>query len=94
MMPGMKRYSTSLNAYFIEELESFYQTVNGEPLDLNVLQFLTSNFQVNAQGDLNREGFMQFYLEQTAGDATETWHDLEKLGFDSNLKVIDGRYNK
>jgi len=77
-----------------KELEAFYQTVNGEPLNPAVVDFLTRNFSIDSKGHLTREGFMEFYLSQTAGEPSETWNDLEKLGFDKQLNPVDARYKK
>jgi len=75
-------------------LEAFYQTVNGEALSASVVDYLCSNFEVDDKGHLTRIGLMEFYLSQTRDDSGETWHDLERLGFDAQLKEKDTRYHQ
>ncbi len=50
-----------------KELDTFYRTVNGNPIDKKTVMFLKQHFSINKKGFLTEEGFMEFYLSQTAG---------------------------
>jgi Ca2+-binding EF-hand superfamily protein len=74
------------------ELNNFWQTVNGEPIDKQSLQFLQRHFEHDRRGRLTHTGLLQLFLSQTAGNPQETWKDLLKLGWDNHLEPIDDRY--
>lgn len=50
-----------------KELDAFSLVVNGRPIDAKTIQFLRSHFHTNRKGHLTLEGFLDFYLSQTAG---------------------------
>jgi Ca2+-binding EF-hand superfamily protein len=79
-------------AWKTSELNEFYVAVNGENVDDTTINFIRGHFTTTSHGHLTLEGFLELYLSQTAGSAEETWKDLSKLGFDSNLKEVDNRY--
>lgn len=66
------------------ELNDFHMVVNGSPIEESTIDFLLTNCESDDKG-LTLNGFIGFYVAQTAGDPDETWKDLGNLGYDREL---------
>ena len=53
-----------------------------------IKQEIRDNFEVDKDGFLTLNGFIQMYSLQTTADEEETYKDLHRNGFDRNLKPI------
>jgi len=71
------------NALNIAELSEFILKTNGNRPPRSVLQQIVKTFSPSRMNDrLTLEGFMEFYLQQTLDEPSETRKDLETHGFD------------
>lgn len=71
-----------------EELDDFARTCNGKPFDKNSKEEIKENFEVSEEGWLTLKGFIEMYHLQTSAEESETWKDLEKLGYNKQLQKI------
>ncbi|KAJ3070204.1 hypothetical protein HDU99_002726 [Rhizoclosmatium hyalinum] len=71
------------------ELERFAVATNGEKFEESAIEELKKSFNVNANGDLTRAGFLEMYQLQTLSDPSETWRDLIKHGYSIQIKLIN-----
>jgi hypothetical protein len=46
---------------------------------------------LNSKGYLTLKGFLQMYNLQTSSEPEETWKDLQKHGYDTQLKLVASR---
>eukprot|EP01112_Ceratiomyxa_fruticulosa_P019027 TRINITY_DN6160_c0_g1_i1.p1 TRINITY_DN6160_c0_g1~~TRINITY_DN6160_c0_g1_i1.p1 ORF type:complete len:160 (-),score=52.85 TRINITY_DN6160_c0_g1_i1:40-519(-) len=72
-----------------DEINNYFKACNdGKPIDEDSLQQIRENFidSEKKEKNLTFGGFVSMYCMQTGGDESETWKDLEKLGYDENLK--------
>ncbi|KAF9168304.1 hypothetical protein DFQ27_002392 [Actinomortierella ambigua] len=74
-----------------EELDAFAMDTNGDVFDEDTRTEITGFLDVNEKGHLTRKGFLQMYNLQTPNDPEETWKDLQKHGYDANLKLVASR---
>ncbi|KAG0226914.1 hypothetical protein BGW41_004022 [Actinomortierella wolfii] len=74
-----------------EELDAFARDTNGDVFDEDTRAEITGFLDVNDKGHLTKKGFLQMYNLQTPNDPEETWKDLQKHGYDSNLKLVASR---
>ncbi|KAF9975740.1 hypothetical protein BGZ73_000490 [Actinomortierella ambigua] len=74
-----------------EELDSFARDTNGDVFDEDTRAEITGFLDTNDKGHLTRKGFLQMYNLQTPNDPEETWKDLQKHGYDANLKLVASR---
>ncbi|KAI7905849.1 uncharacterized protein BX663DRAFT_428552, partial [Cokeromyces recurvatus] len=65
-----------------KELDNFIFTTNGSHPPPAFLRQMGLRFGANAKGWLTKEGFLEFYLEQTLDDPSETRNDLGTHGYD------------
>ncbi|KAI8320670.1 hypothetical protein GQ54DRAFT_312443 [Martensiomyces pterosporus] len=71
-----------------KELEAFAVFTNGEPFSEADLSDIRENLDCTEDGALLKAGFLQLYSLQTnAGDDEETWKDLQKHGYDDQLRL-------
>ncbi|KAI8830842.1 hypothetical protein BC829DRAFT_494641 [Chytridium lagenaria] len=71
-----------------EELEAFAIATNGEKFEEEAVNELKKSFNVDANGNLTRRGFLEMYQLQTLSDPDETWRDLIKHGYSVKLQLI------
>ncbi|OZJ04395.1 hypothetical protein BZG36_02410 [Bifiguratus adelaidae] len=67
-----------------DELRQFIKVTNGSDAPDAFLSQMGQRFGANQKGWLTREGFLNFYLEQTLDDPSETRQDLTVHGYDGN----------
>ena len=71
-----------------KELEAFaVASKTGENLSQDEIKQLGTFFDTNANGDLTHKGFEQMYLMQSNHQASDTWNDLERLGYTKELQL-------
>jgi hypothetical protein len=70
-------------------LDEFHKVTNNSPISKDSLEFLKTNFEVDASNRLTQQGFEAFYLYQSATDGEETFKDLKALGYDEGLTKIE-----
>ncbi|KAJ3204617.1 hypothetical protein HDU67_009403, partial [Dinochytrium kinnereticum] len=56
-----------------DELEAFAIATNGEKFEEDAVNELKKSFNVDANGNLTRRGFLEMYQLQTLSDPDETW---------------------
>ncbi|KAJ3414919.1 hypothetical protein HDV05_005868 [Chytridiales sp. JEL 0842] len=71
-----------------EELEAFAIATNGEKFEEDAIAELKKSFNVDANGNLTRQGFLEMYQLQTLSDPNETWRDLIKHGYSVRLSLV------
>ncbi|KAJ2742117.1 hypothetical protein GGI20_004707 [Coemansia sp. BCRC 34301] len=77
-----------------KEIQAFATFTNGSPFTEADLADIRTNLDCTKDGALLKGGFLQLYSLQTnAGDEDETWADLEKHGYNSELELaaVKGR---
>ncbi|KAF9520541.1 hypothetical protein BS47DRAFT_1280297, partial [Hydnum rufescens UP504] len=74
-----------------EGLDAFAIETNGSPLPDEAKEELQRTLDVNADGFLTFNGFLDLYQSQTENDEEETWRDLTTHGFDRNLDLVSSR---
>ncbi|KAJ2817869.1 hypothetical protein FBU31_006071 [Coemansia sp. 'formosensis'] len=73
-----------------KEIQAFAMFTNGAPFTDSDLADIRENLDCTDDGKLKRSGFLQLYSLQTnAGDDDETWADLKKHGYDSDLELVE-----
>ncbi|KAJ2889968.1 hypothetical protein IWW38_004392 [Coemansia aciculifera] len=71
------------------EIQAFAMFTNGSPFTEVDLADIRTNLDCTEDGALLKCGFLQLYSLQTnAGDDDETWADLEKHGYNSDLELV------
>ncbi|KAJ1909895.1 hypothetical protein IWQ60_010932 [Tieghemiomyces parasiticus] len=72
------------------ELRAYSTFCNGTPFSDDDLEDILGNLDSTEDGKrLTVAGFVQLYHLQTAGgDEEETWRDLRKHGYDSQLRLV------
>ncbi|KAG0220536.1 hypothetical protein BGX31_010896 [Mortierella sp. GBA43] len=48
-------------------------------------------FDLDDKNNLTLKGFLQMYNLQTSSEPEETWKDLQKHGYDTNLRLVASR---
>ncbi|KAJ2644241.1 hypothetical protein GGF44_000734 [Coemansia sp. RSA 1694] len=72
-----------------KELQAFATFTNGSPFTESDLADIRTNLDCTEDGALLKGGFLQLYSLQTnAGDDDETWADLKKHGYNSDLQLV------
>ncbi|KAG0002403.1 hypothetical protein BGZ65_002659 [Modicella reniformis] len=74
-----------------QELDAFATDTNGSPFDEDSLEEIHQFFDLDNNGNLTIKGFLQMYNLQTSSEPEETWKDLQKHGYDANLKLVASR---
>lgn len=87
------RFDVNKDAVLDEtELAAYFQFTNGKEdgdgFDAEMQQEIRDNFDVDNQGRLTVNGFLEMYQLQTLSDPEETLNDLKKHGFDENFDPI------
>ncbi|KAK3824560.1 MAG: hypothetical protein J3Q66DRAFT_383984 [Benniella sp.] len=73
------------------ELNAFAKDTNGSPFDEDSLAEIREFFDLDDKNSLTLKGFLQMYNLQTSSEPAETWKDLQKHGYDTNLKLVASR---
>ena len=69
------------------ELEAFAKASGTGQIDADEMKQLGQYFDTDKHGSLTKKGFEQMYLMQTNHQASDTWRDLEKLGYTKELEL-------
>ncbi|CEL52413.1 hypothetical protein RSOLAG1IB_00954 [Rhizoctonia solani AG-1 IB] len=72
-------------------LDDWARDTNGTPFPEETKEEMRDTLDVNDQGNLTFNGFIQIYQLQTENDEEETWRDLSAHGFDRNLILVSTR---
>ncbi|KAG9028767.1 hypothetical protein FRB95_006094 [Tulasnella sp. JGI-2019a] len=75
--------STGLDRYAID--------TNGQPFTAETKAELQEFLDIDEDGHLTLEGFLQIYALQSENDEEETWRDLSTHGFDRHLNLVSSR---
>ncbi|KAG8861189.1 hypothetical protein FRB96_003139 [Tulasnella sp. 330] len=81
--PNAYLTSTGLDRYAID--------TNGQPFTEEAKAELREFLDVDEDGHLTLEGFLQIYALQSETDEEETWRDLSTHGFDRHLNLVSSR---
>ncbi|KAG0022026.1 hypothetical protein BGZ81_008710 [Podila clonocystis] len=73
------------------ELDAFAKDTNGDVFDEDTRNEITEFLDLNSKGYLTLKGFLQMYNLQTSSEPEETWKDLQKHGYDTQLKLVASR---
>ncbi|KAF9123353.1 hypothetical protein BGW39_009022 [Mortierella sp. 14UC] len=73
------------------ELDAFAKDTNGDVFDEDARAEITEFLDLDDKGQLTLKGFLQMYNLQTSSEPEETWKDLQKHGYDTNLKLVASR---
>uniref|UniRef100_A0A6V3YNE6 EF-hand domain-containing protein n=1 Tax=Prymnesium polylepis TaxID=72548 RepID=A0A6V3YNE6_9EUKA len=74
-----------------DELQNFAVAANaGNNLQDDEVTQLQQFFETNSKGELTLKGFMQMYHMQTTARSSDTWKDLQRLGYLPNLEPASG----
>ncbi|KAG0319287.1 hypothetical protein BGZ97_002459 [Linnemannia gamsii] len=73
------------------ELDAFAKDTNGDVFDEDARAEITEFLDLDNKGQLTLKGFLQMYNLQTSSEPAETWKDLQKHGYDTNLKLVASR---
>ncbi|KAF8682166.1 hypothetical protein RHS04_02779 [Rhizoctonia solani] len=72
-------------------LDDWARDTNGAPFPDETKEEMKDTLDVDDQGNLTFNGFIQIYQLQTENDEEETWRDLSAHGFDRNLILVSTR---
>ncbi|PBK78059.1 uncharacterized protein ARMOST_03621 [Armillaria ostoyae] len=82
-----KYASPSSNTLSRAQIQQYFLDTNGVASPDSQIDEIMEFMDVDENtGDLSFGGFMQIYQLQTENDEAETWKDLEKHGYDRDLK--------
>ncbi|KAK0483538.1 hypothetical protein IW261DRAFT_960033 [Armillaria novae-zelandiae] len=82
-----KYASPSYNTLSRAQIQQYFLDTNGVASPDSQIDEIMEFMDVDENtGDLSFGGFMQIYQLQTENDEAETWKDLEKHGYDRDLK--------
>ncbi|KAF9933734.1 hypothetical protein FBU30_004535 [Linnemannia zychae] len=73
------------------ELDAFAKDTNGDVFDEATREEIDMFLDLDEKGQLTLKGFIQMYNLQTSSEPEETWKDLQKHGYDNNLKLVASR---
>ncbi|KAI8350495.1 hypothetical protein B0O80DRAFT_457928 [Mortierella sp. GBAus27b] len=73
------------------ELNAFAKDTNGSPFNEDSLAEIREFFDLDDKNNLTLKGFLQMYNLQTSSEPEETWKDLQKHGYDTNLRLVASR---
>eukprot|EP01117_Protostelium_nocturnum_P012709 TRINITY_DN468_c0_g1_i1.p1 TRINITY_DN468_c0_g1~~TRINITY_DN468_c0_g1_i1.p1 ORF type:complete len:119 (-),score=31.89 TRINITY_DN468_c0_g1_i1:81-437(-) len=83
-----KRFDADSDGVLNEkELDDFAIACNGEPFDANSKAELRNAFDTDEKEQLTLKGFFEMYHTQSSAEPSESWKDLNKLGYDSQLNL-------
>ena len=82
------------DAWNVSEIQSFAEYTNGVKFTQEELKEIKNNLQHNKDGNLTRQGFLDFYHLQTQSHKDETWKDLHKLGYTNQLRRREDAIHK
>jgi len=72
-----------------DELQNFAVAANaGSNLEEDEVQQLQQFFETDSNGYLTQKGFFQMYQMQTTARSSDTWKDLQRLGYKPNLAPL------
>ncbi|KAI9336642.1 hypothetical protein DFJ73DRAFT_850137 [Zopfochytrium polystomum] len=71
-----------------KELEAFAIATNGEKFEDEAVDELKKSFNVDANDNLTKRGFLEMYQLQTLSDPNETWRDLIKHGYSVKVQLV------
>ena len=75
-----------------EELQNFAVAANaGSDLEDDEVEQLQQFFECNDKGHLTMKGFFQMYHMQTSSRSSDTWKDMQRLGYLPSLDREDGK---
>ena len=75
-----------------EELQNFAVAANaGSDLEDDEVEQLQQFFETNDKGHLTLKGFFQMYHMQTMARSSDTWKDMQRLGYLASLDREDGK---
>jgi len=74
-----------------DELQNFAVAANaGEDLQDDEVEQLQQFFETDGKGNLTLKGFLQMYHMQTTARSSDTWRDLQRLGYQPSLEPLNG----
>ncbi|KAH6572795.1 hypothetical protein BASA60_006470 [Batrachochytrium salamandrivorans] len=69
------------------EVDAFAIASNGSKFDSSTLEEIKEYFDVDSNGQLTLQGFLEMFQMQTLADTERTWERPEKHGYDDQLHL-------